>query len=53
MKGDEVIERGDILVRNNRIAAIGPSGSVQAPADARQLGWMLGQDGVVVRILRG
>jgi hypothetical protein len=24
-----------------------------APADARQLGWMLGQDGVVVRILRG
>ena len=31
MKGEEVIERGDILVRNNRIAAIGPSGSVQAP----------------------
>jgi hypothetical protein len=24
-----------------------------APADARQLGWMLGQDGVLVRILRG
>ena len=24
-----------------------------APADARQLGWMLAQDGVVVRILRG
>ena len=24
-----------------------------APADARQLGWMLGQDGVVVRLLRG
>jgi hypothetical protein len=24
-----------------------------APSDARQLGWMLGQDGVVVRILRG
>ena len=32
MKGDEVIERGDILVRNNRIAAIGATGSVQAPA---------------------
>ncbi|HST67168.1 MAG TPA: hypothetical protein VLM05_18465, partial [Mycobacteriales bacterium] len=24
-----------------------------APADARQLGWLLGQDGVVVRLLRG
>ncbi len=24
-----------------------------APSDARQLGWMLGQDGVVVRLLRG
>ncbi|HZB49211.1 MAG TPA: hypothetical protein VE547_08970, partial [Mycobacteriales bacterium] len=24
-----------------------------APADARQLGWMLGRDGVVVRLLRG
>jgi hypothetical protein len=35
--GDEVIERGDILVRNNRIAAIGPSGSVQAPAGAQTI----------------
>lgn len=35
MKGNEVIERGDILVRNNRIAAIGPTGTLQAPSDAR------------------
>jgi hypothetical protein len=35
MKGDEVIERGDILVRDNRIAAIGATGTLQAPADAR------------------
>ena len=35
MRGDEVIESGDILVRDNRIVAIGASGSVQAPANAR------------------
>jgi WD40 repeat protein len=35
MKGTEVIERGDIVVRNNRIVAVGPSGSVQVPAGAR------------------
>ncbi|HEX6316340.1 MAG TPA: amidohydrolase family protein [Gemmatimonadaceae bacterium] len=35
MKGDEVIARGDIVVRNNRIVAVGPSGSVQVPAGAR------------------
>ncbi|HYC49697.1 MAG TPA: amidohydrolase family protein [Gemmatimonadaceae bacterium] len=35
MKGDEVIENGAILVRNNRIVAVGPSASVQAPAGAR------------------
>ncbi len=34
MRGDEVIERGDLVVRNNRIAAIGPSGSVEIPDDA-------------------
>ena len=33
--GAGVIERGDILVRDNRIAAVGPSGSLDAPADAR------------------
>ena len=37
MKGDEVIERGDVVVRNNRIVAVGPSGSVQVPAGAREL----------------
>jgi Tol biopolymer transport system component len=35
--GDEVIENGDILVRNNRIAAIGPSGSLQAPAGTQTI----------------
>jgi len=35
MEGDQVIENGDILVEKNRIRAIGPTGSLQAPADAR------------------
>lgn len=35
MDGDEVIENGDILVRDNRITAVGPSGSLDVPADAR------------------
>ena len=35
MRGDEVIEHGDLLVVNNRIAAIGPAGTVTAPAGAR------------------
>ena len=30
----EVIERADILVRDNRIAAVGPTGSLNVPADA-------------------
>lgn len=34
MRGDEVIERGDIVIRDNRITAIGPSGSVDIPSDA-------------------
>jgi hypothetical protein len=34
MRGDEVIERGDIVVRDNRIVAIGPSGSVSIPSGA-------------------
>jgi Tol biopolymer transport system component/imidazolonepropionase-like amidohydrolase len=37
MKGDEVIERGDVLVRNNRIAAVGPAGSLQVPTGAREI----------------
>ncbi|MEZ4700379.1 MAG: amidohydrolase family protein [Rhodothermales bacterium] len=35
MRGDEVIENGEVLIRNNRIAGVGPAGSQQAPADAR------------------
>jgi hypothetical protein len=35
MKGDEVIENGDILVQNNRIKAIGRSGSLNAPSNAK------------------
>jgi hypothetical protein len=34
MKGDEVIARGDIVITNNRITAIGPSGKVTIPAGA-------------------
>ena len=33
MRGDEVIEDADVLVRNNRIVSVGPRG--QAPADAQ------------------
>lgn len=35
MKGAEVIERGDVLVTGSRIAAIGPSGTLQVPPNAR------------------
>ncbi|HVM87734.1 MAG TPA: amidohydrolase family protein [Puia sp.] len=31
MKGDEVIEGGDILVENNRIKAVGKNGTIKAP----------------------
>jgi imidazolonepropionase-like amidohydrolase/Tol biopolymer transport system component len=34
MKGDEIIARGDIVVTDTRIAAIGPSGKVRIPAGA-------------------
>ncbi|MEX2273841.1 MAG: amidohydrolase family protein, partial [Vicinamibacterales bacterium] len=34
MKGDEIIPRGDIVITNNRITAIGPSGKVKIPAGA-------------------
>lgn len=30
MKGDEVIEKGDILIKNNRIKAVGASGSLNS-----------------------
>jgi imidazolonepropionase-like amidohydrolase/Tol biopolymer transport system component len=35
MKGDEVLERGTIVVEGNRIVAVGPDGSVTVPAGAR------------------
>jgi Tol biopolymer transport system component/imidazolonepropionase-like amidohydrolase len=35
MKGDEIIEKSDIVVTDNRIAAVGPQGRVQIPANAR------------------
>jgi hypothetical protein len=35
MKGAEVVENADVVVRNNRIAAVGARGQVSAPADAR------------------
>jgi Tol biopolymer transport system component len=37
MVGDEVIERGDVLIRDGRIAALGPSGSVEIPRDAHRV----------------
>ena len=35
MKGKEIIDNADIVVKDNRIVAIGARGSVQIPADAR------------------
>ncbi len=35
MRGDEVIEDADLVVRNNRIVALGARGSLDVPADAR------------------
>ena len=35
MKGNEIIERGDIVVTDNRIVAVGASGRVAIPAGAR------------------
>lgn len=34
MRGDEVIEEGDVVVRGNRIAAVGPTGQVEVPDGA-------------------
>jgi Tol biopolymer transport system component len=36
-KGNEVIRDGDIVVVDNRIEAVGPSGKVKIPAGARQM----------------
>ncbi|MGH9945573.1 MAG: amidohydrolase family protein [Pyrinomonadaceae bacterium] len=35
MKGDEVIERGDVVITDNRIAAVGAKGKVAIPAGAK------------------
>lgn len=35
MRGDEVIDNADVVVRDNRIVAVGPRGQVTVPADAR------------------
>jgi Tol biopolymer transport system component len=37
MKGSEVIENGDIVVRSNRIVAVGKRGSVPIPAGAKTI----------------
>ncbi len=37
MRGDEVIDNGTVLVNGNRIAAVGPAGSVPVPAGARSI----------------
>ena len=37
MNGDEVFEQGDIVIRNNRIEAVGPSGSIAIPEDADRM----------------
>src|SRR5688500_18571631 len=37
MKGDEVIQRGDVIITNNRIVAVGAEGSVQVPNGARTI----------------
>ncbi|MBO9632951.1 MAG: PD40 domain-containing protein, partial [Chitinophagaceae bacterium] len=35
MKGNEVIENGDLLIVNNRIQAVGPSGTLKVPSGAK------------------
>lgn len=37
MKGDEVLARGDVLVTDNRIAAVGRRGSLAVPAGTRTI----------------
>lgn len=37
MNGDEIINNGDLLIRNNRIAAIGESGSLDIPRQTRTI----------------
>lgn len=35
MKGDEVVENGVVVVKGNRIVAVGPAGKVQVPSGAK------------------
>jgi imidazolonepropionase-like amidohydrolase/Tol biopolymer transport system component len=35
MRGFEIVKRGDLVIKDNRIAGIGPSGQVTIPKDAR------------------
>lgn len=35
MNGDEVLERGDVLVENNRIKEVGPTGSIKVGSDVK------------------
>jgi len=37
MRGDEVIDNGDIVITDNRITAVGQRGQVRIPAGARQI----------------
>jgi len=37
MQGDQVIEKGDILIQGNRIKAIGKSGSLKVPNNAKHI----------------
>ena len=37
MNGDEILERGDVVIRDNRIEAVGASGSVTIPSDAERM----------------
>jgi imidazolonepropionase-like amidohydrolase len=37
MKGDDVIATGDVLVTDNRIAAVGKKGSIKTPAATRTI----------------
>ena len=37
MKGDEVLESGDLLIVNNRITKVGASGSIDAPRGAQEI----------------
>ena len=37
MKGDEMYEKGDIAITDNRIVAVGPAGKVTIPAGAKRV----------------